>query len=100
MAQARGLTIGGAALARRDTERSIHVDPLQGFELSGHVLQALDAVVDADAEKQGMPRLAICETALVLSLRDAVGVSDIACLTDRELLEREGALWVTTAPAR
>ena len=43
-ARDRGMTVLGAALARRDTVHAIHVDPVHGFRIPEHALAVLDGV--------------------------------------------------------
>jgi hypothetical protein len=93
LARQQGAAVGGAALARRDTERAIHVDPLRGFAMPAHVLQTLDSVVETST---GRPTLDAGETALVVSLLDVPG-DGLSFIADRTLVVDHGALWVTTA---
>jgi hypothetical protein len=93
IARDHGAAVSGAALARRDTERAIHVDPLRGFAMPAHVLQTLDSVVETSS---GRPTLDAGETALVVSLDEVQG-DGLASLADRTLVVDHGALWVTTA---
>lgn len=92
IARTQGTTLGGAALARRDTERAIHVDPIRGFAMPPHVLQTLDGVVESGP---GRPTLDTGETALVVSLESVV-LDGLVPLADRTLVTDHGALWVTT----
>lgn len=94
IARRHGAAVGGAALARRDTERAIHVDPLRGFAMPPHVLRALDSVVEHGA---GRPTLDPGETALVVSLEDVPRDGGLASRADRALVTDHGALWVTTS---
>jgi hypothetical protein len=93
LARTLGADLGGAALARRDTEGAIHVDPLRGYEMPNHVLHVLDGVVDSTREA---PRLDVGMTALVVSLGPTGCADDLARLVDPAVLEDEGAVWVTT----
>lgn len=92
-ARERSVKVCGAALARRDTLRAIHVDPVEGFEMPEHALGVLDGIV---AESAGRPSLRMGETALLVLLAD-LPKDDVDDLIDRIDLERRGALWVTTA---
>ncbi len=89
-ARASGADIAGVALARRDTERGIHVDPLLGFELPPHVLGALDSVVEGEHPSRD---LRPGQTALVVSAISAG--SALSSAIDDAALDRHGALWVT-----
>jgi hypothetical protein len=88
-----GVAVLGAALARRDTVRAIHVDPVDGFRIPEHALALLDEVFE---ESQTKPSLRAGETALVVRFAD-VPTGHVEDLIDRTSLERRGALWVTTA---
>ena len=90
----QGLHVSGAALARRDTERAIHVDPLRGFAMPEHVLQALDDVVDEVADSPGLDP---GETALVVAITGA-SRSDVASCLDGAMSDGLGALWVDVKP--
>lgn len=90
-ARGRGLTVSGAAVARRDTERAIHVDPVPGFEMPAHVLQVLDGIFP---DRPGPASLHVGETGLVVSFADG---SDVATLAKEAQLESHGALWILTA---
>jgi hypothetical protein len=90
-AQEHGLTIGGAAVARRATDNAIHVEPLPGFEMPEHVLGALDAVFSGN---QQPTHLRMGEAGLVVSLGDD---ADAVALAAAAQLERLGALWVVSA---
>ncbi len=94
LARERGSVIAGAALARRDAERAIHVDPVRGFAMPRHVLQTLDGVVETDT---GRPTLDTGETAFVVLFESDSGDDGLASLADRTLVADHGALWVTTA---
>lgn len=93
LAGALGAGLEGAALARRDTEGAIHVDPLRGYAMPDHVLHVLDGVVDCPRDAA---RLDVGMTALVVSLGPAGDADDVARLVDRGVLEEEGAVWVMT----
>jgi len=93
LAGSLGADLGGAALARRDTEGAIHVDPLRGYEMPDRVLHVLDGVVDTARDA---PRLDVGMTALVVSLGPTGCADDLARFTDPSVLEDEGALWLTT----
>lgn len=87
-----GLTINGVALARIDTLRAIHVDPLPGFEMPGHVLQVLDDVVPEGAESA---TLRVGETALAVALTVAeTHDTDRTAVECQAVLESRGAHWV------
>jgi hypothetical protein len=92
-ARERGLDVQGAALARLDTQRSLHVSPVPGFAMPRHVLQLLDGVF---VDEEGPAHLRIGETGLVVALdgseEGSAAVPDLGALRDR------GALWVLTMP--
>jgi hypothetical protein len=92
-ARAQGVTICGAAFARRDTLRAIHVDPVHGFEMPDHALGALDDVFEGSEHR---PALRMGQTALLVLLGDAPD-ADVDDLIDQTRLAGRGALWVTTA---
>jgi hypothetical protein len=90
-AREHGLTVLGAALARLDTQRSVHVTPVPGFAMPKHVLQLLDGVFVDD---EGPAHLRVGETGLVVALDEAEEEPDAA--PDLSTLRGRGALWVLT----
>lgn len=92
-ARSAGTAVAGGALARRDSERAIHVSPLWGLELPAHVLRTLDTIVDEDGARALFPG----QSALVLSLPARDGV--IRGVVGEAGLERLGALWVSFVPS-
>lgn len=86
-----GLTVRGVALARQDTEGSIHVGPIRGFELPGHVLQVLDGLLGGN-DRSTVLRAG--ESAVVVAVDDPDGGA--ASLARVAELDARGALWVTT----
>lgn len=93
-ARTGGLVVTGAALARRDSGRGIHVDPLAGFDLPPHVLSAIDTVIDAeDPADVLLPG----QAAFVVS--SASPAHQFATAVDKAALGRLGALWVSLVPA-
>jgi len=91
-ARERSVAVRGVALARLDTERGIHVDPVRGFQLPGHVLRVLDRILEADETSVA---LKTGETAMVVSLEGQAD-EDIATLTKLADLDSRGALWIRT----
>jgi hypothetical protein len=87
-----GLVVRGVALARQDTEGAIHVDPIRGFELPGHVLHALDGLLAGNGASVG---LRAGETVAVVALDSPVD-SGATAVTRIAGLDTRGALWVTT----
>lgn len=87
-----GLAVRGVALARQDTEGAIHVDPVRGFELPGHVLQVLDGLLEGNGTSTA---LRTGESAVVVAL-DGPADDGAAALTRIAGLDARGALWVTT----
>ena len=92
-ARERGLKVGGAAFARWDAERAIHVDPVPGFGMPEHVLQVLDGFL---LRGSGPAHLNLGETGLVLELGET-SVLEVDPLVASAQLGSRGALWVTTA---
>jgi hypothetical protein len=90
-ARERGLTVLGAALARLDTQRCVHVTPVPGFAMPRHVLQLLDGVF---VDEEGPAHLRVGETGLVVALYGAE--EDAAAVPDLGTLRGRGALWVLT----
>jgi hypothetical protein len=90
-ARERGLTVLGAALARLDTQRSVHVTPVPGFAMPKHVLQLLDGVF---VDEEGPAHLRAGETGLVVALDGAE--EDSAAVPDLAALRGRGALWILT----
>jgi hypothetical protein len=92
-ARERGGTVAGAAFARLDAERGIHVDPVPGFGMPEHVLQVLDGFV---CDVPGEAQIHMGETGLVLALDDDADLELDTLVTSAHLGGR-GALWVSTA---
>jgi hypothetical protein len=80
----RGVDIAGAALARRDAEHGLHVEPLRGYALPVHAMTALGNAVDDDCD-----RLRPGTSALVVEFSPG----DRAWVDDAELVGH-GASWV------
>ena len=100
VAQAAGalsLSVSGVAIVRRDSMRGLHVDPVEGFELPCHVLQAVDPLVERDPLVPRAPALRPGEAALVVSVPEPdVDGSQLDLLVARARLDHHSALWVTT----
>lgn len=86
-----GLAVRGVALARQDTEGAIHVDPVRGFDLPGHVLHVLDGLLEGNGASVG---LRAGETAVVVAL-DGPADNGAATVTRIAGLDARGALWTT-----
>jgi hypothetical protein len=76
--------------------RGLHVDPVDGFKLPCHLLQAVDPLVEQDPLVPG-PALRPGEAALVVSVPGPdVDRSQLDLLVARARLDHHSALWVTT----
>ena len=89
-ARAGGADVSGAAIARRDTESGMRIDPLQGFDPPPHILAALDRVIESGSTPV---RLRPGQTMLVVSSSSPEDV--FTTLVDAAALDRHGALWTT-----